>query len=157
MAWMQASALGHFMRESGTWTYGIVNLCHIVGVASLFGAIVVLDLRLIGLGRRTPIAALADAAVPVATFGFTVAATTGIGLLSTKATEYIGNPFIYIKFTAVAAGLLNALALNRSAAWRALSTRELSEQENRQLAWMGATSLACWLTAISAGRMIAYW
>ena len=39
MAWLQGSALGHAMRESGVWTYGIVNLVHILGVAALFGAV----------------------------------------------------------------------------------------------------------------------
>ena len=157
MTWMQASALGHFMRESGPWTYAIVNLLHILGVASLFGAVVILDLRLMGVWRGTPLAALAEAAAPVAAFGFALAATSGIGLLATKATEYIGNPFLYIKFPAVAIGVVNALVLNFSPAWHARGKRELSQRENRQLAWMGGTSLACWLTAIGAGRMIAYW
>jgi hypothetical protein len=157
MTWMQASRLGHFMRESGPWTYAIVNLSHILGVSSLFGAIVILDLRLMGVWRRTPLAALADAAAPVAAIGFALAATSGIGLLATKATEYIGNPFLYIKFPAVAIGLVNALVLNLSPAWQARGRRELSQRENRQLAWMGGASLACWLTAIGAGRMIAYW
>ena len=157
MTWMQASALGHFMRESGPWTYAIVNLLHILGVASLFGAVVILDLRLMGVWRGTPLAALAEAAAPVAAFGFALAATSGIGLLATKATEYIGNPFLYIKFPAVAIGVVNALVLNFSPAWHARGRRELSQRENRQLAWMGGTSLACWLTAIGAGRMIAYW
>jgi hypothetical protein len=93
MMWMQTSALGHFMRESGPWTYAIVNLSHILGVASLFGAVVILDLRLMGVWQRTPLAALAEAAAPVAAFGFALAATSGIGLLATKATEYIGNRF----------------------------------------------------------------
>jgi hypothetical protein len=157
MMWMQTSALGHFMRESGPWTYAIVNLSHILGVASLFGAVVILDLRLMGVWRRTPLAALAEAAAPVAAVGFALAATSGIGLLATKATEYVGNPFLYIKFPAVAIGVVNALVLNFSPAWQARGKRELSQRENRQLAWMGGTSLACWLTAIGAGRMIAYW
>jgi hypothetical protein len=157
MMWMQTSALGHFMRESGPWTYAIVNLSHILGVASLFGAVVILDLRLLGVWRGTPLAALAEAAAPVAAFGFGLAAMSGIGLLATKATEYIGNPFLYLKFPAVAIGVVNALVLNFSPAWQARGRRELSQRENRQLAWMGGTSLACWLTAIGAGRMIAYW
>jgi uncharacterized protein DUF6644 len=156
-AWMQTSALGHFMRESGAWTYAVVNLFHILGVASLFGSVLVLDLRLMGVGRRIPLAALADATVPVATAGFAVAATTGVGLLATKATEYVGNPFLAIKFPAIALGLINVLALRLSPAWQARGQRELSRRELRQLSLMGGLSLACWLTAITAGRMIAYW
>jgi hypothetical protein len=154
---LQASGLGHFMRESGPWTYAVVNLCHILGVASLFGSVLILDLRLLGVWRRIPLALLSGAAVPVATAGFVVAATTGVGLLATKAIEYADNPFLAVKFPAIALGLVNVLVLNRSTAWQARGVRELSRRENRQLAVMGGLSLACWLTAITAGRMIAYW
>src|SRR5260221_13210854 len=115
---LQASALGHFMRESGAWTYAVVNLFHILGVASLFGSVLVLDLRLLGFGRRIPLAALADATVPVATAGFALAATTGIGLLVTKATEYVGNPFLAVEFPAIALGVINVIALRLSPAWQ---------------------------------------
>ena len=157
LAWLEVSALGRFMRESGPWTYAIVNLCHILGVSTLFGAVLILDVRLLGLWRRIPLATLADAATPVAAVGFGLAVTSGMGLLATQATEYVGNPFFYIKFPAIAIGFVNALLLTRTAAWRARGTRELSQREDRQLAWMGGTSLACWLTAIGAGRMIGYW
>ena len=157
LVWMEASALGHYMRETGPWTYAVVNLSHILGVATLFGSVLVLDLRLLGCWRRAPIATLASAIMPVATVGFGLAALTGTALLATKATDYLGNPFFDIKFPAIALGLLNVLLLNLSPAWRARGTRELSRAEHRLLAVMGGISLACWLTAVSAGRMIGYW
>ena len=154
---MQASAVGVFMRQSGPWTYAIVNLSHILGIATLFGSLVVLDLRLLGAWRRVPLAALSRATVPVSKVGFAIAATTGIGLLCTNATEYVGNPFLAIKFPAIGLGLINVWVLSRLPAWRARGERELSSREHRQLALMGGISLSCWLTAISAGRMIGYW
>lgn len=157
MAWLQGSALGHAMRENGVWTYGIVNLVHILGVASLFGAVLVLDLRLLGVWRRISLSAISEATVPVAAIGFAVAATSGLGLLATKGTEYVGNPFIYIKFPAIGLGLLNVIALNVSSAWRQHKTREPTPREQSTLAVMGGISLLCWLTAITAGRMIGYW
>ena len=145
------------MRESGVWTYGVVNLIHILGVASLFGAVLVLDLRLLGVWQKVSLAAIARPTVPVAATGFAIAATSGICLLATKATNYVGNPFIYIKFPAIALGLLNVVALNSLPAWKARKTRELSSHERLQLAIAGGVSLVCWVTAISAGRMIGYW
>ena len=145
------------MRESGAWTYAIVNLAHILGIAALFGSVLVLDLRLLGFWRNVPLAAVCDTASPVAAFGFGLAVFTGAGLLSANATDYAGNPFLAIKFPAIALGLLNAVAIRRSAAWRARASRELSPGEQRRLAWMAGTSLACWFTAITAGRMIGYW
>jgi len=101
-AWLEHSPLGHVMRESGVWTYALVNLSHILGVSTLFGSVLVLDLRLLGCWRRLPLSALSGAAVPLAKIGFTVAAVSGLGLLATKATEYTGNPFLLIKFPASA-------------------------------------------------------
>ena len=116
LAWIQFSALGVFMRQSGPWTYGIVNLVHILGVATLFGSILLLDLHLIGLWRRAPLAALARTAVPVGKFGFAVAAASGVCLLSSNATEYTNNPFFLIKFPAIALGLVNVWLIGRTRA-----------------------------------------
>ena len=157
LAWIQSSALGVFMRQSGPWTYGLVNLGHLLGVSTLFGSILVLDLHLIGLWRRGPLDALARATVPVSKVGFAIAAATGVALLSSNASEYVDNPFFLLQFPAIGLGLLNVWALGRTPAWRAKGLRELSAGEHRLLAVMGGLSLVCWLTAISAGRMIGYW
>ena len=157
MAWIEASTLGHLMRESGPWTYAIVNLTHIFGIASLFGAILVMDLRLIGCWRHVPLAPLSAATTPVGAAGLAVAVTSGIALLSANATEYVGNPFLLIKFPAIALGLVNIALLMRSRAWKARGERELSPAETRQLAILGGVSLCSWVTAIAAGRMIGYW
>src|SRR5215831_3845689 len=149
MAWLEGSTLGHAMRESGVWTYGIVNLIHILGVSSLFDAVLVLDLRLLGFWRNTSLPAITEPVVPIAATGFAIAATSGICLLATRATEYIGNPFLYIKFPAIALALANVGALNLLSGWKARKARQLSSREEFQLAIAGGVSLFCWLTAIT--------
>src|SRR5512136_1739570 len=124
MAWLEGSALGHAMRESGVWTYGVVNLIHILGVASLFGAVLVIDLRLLGAWRKVPLHAITQPTVPIATIGFIVAAGSGTCLLATKATEYVGNPFLYIKFPAIGLGIINVAILNFLPAWKQRCVRE---------------------------------
>ena len=145
------------MRESGPWTYAIVNTAHVFGIAALFGAVLVIDLRLLGFWRHVPIGQLASATSRVTAFGLTIALLTGAALLATKATAYLGNPFLYIKFPAIALGMINVLALNMTPVWKAIGTREPSPPEQRRLAVFGGISLACWLTAVAAGRMIGYW
>ena len=157
MAWLEGSALGHAMREHGVWTYGVVNLIHIIGVASLFGAVLVIDLRLLGAWRKVPLPAITQPTVPIATIGFIIAASSGICLLATKATEYVGNPFLYIKFPAIGLGIINVAILNLLPAWKERSVRGASPGEESQLRIAGGVSLLCWLTAITAGRMIGYW
>ncbi|GAA0568609.1 hypothetical protein GCM10009416_03460 [Craurococcus roseus] len=147
--WLEASLLARALK-SGPWVYPLVNLAHLLGVALLLGAIAALDLRLVGLWPGTPVPALARATVPVAGAGLALALLTGPALLTVRATEYVENPFLWMKFGAVALGLANLAALHRSAAWR-------SGGRGRRLAVAGAVSLAAWLSAVSAGRMIAYW
>ena len=50
---VEASGIGRFMRES-LWAYPGVEVVHIAGLGLLFGSIVVVDLRLLGLGRSVP-------------------------------------------------------------------------------------------------------
>jgi hypothetical protein len=157
LAWLESSALGTFMRDSGPWTYPVVNLIHIIGIASLFGAVVILDLRLLGVWRHARLSPITTAAAPVAMAGFAVAAGSGACLLAANALEYEKNPFLLLKFVAIGLGLLNAIAIRRTTAWRAHATRELSHSEARQLAMFGGLSLVSWLTAVTAGRMIGYW
>ena len=147
MVWLESSALGHAMRESGVWTYAVVNLIHILGVATLFGAVLILDLRLMGVWRTVSLPAIRQPTVRMAGVGFAVASLSGVCLLATKATEYVGNPFLYIKFAAIGAGLLNVVLLSRTVAWK----------QDKELKSAGAISLLCWLTAVIAGRMIGYW
>jgi len=145
------------MRTSSLWTYPIVNLLHVFGIATLFGSALVVDLRLLGLWRKVPLRTVTDIALPVAGCGLALALTTGPALLATQATEYLGNPFLLIKFAAIAVGLANAAAVRGSTAWQESGTRDLLPGEHRRLAIVGGISLASWVAAIAAGRLIAYW
>lgn len=158
LSWLEGSVLGETMRGLGVWSYGVFNLAHIFGIASLFGSILVLDLRLLGLWRDLPLRVLAVPTVPMAAVGFGLAVSSGICMISTNATDYIGNPFLYIKFPAIALGIVNAALLSALPAWKKVCVGgEPLPRERRQLALAGGASLVCWLAAIACGRMIGYW
>lgn len=157
LTWLEGSALGEAMRGLGVWTYGVLNLFHVFGISTLFGSILVLDLRLLGMWRAIPLRMVAAPTLPLAVVGFSVAALSGICMIATNAIDYIDNPFLLSKFPAIGLALLNAAALSRVPAWRARDTREPSADEHRQLAIAGGTSLACWLAAVGSGRMLGYW
>ncbi|MGH3677190.1 MAG: hypothetical protein ACRDU5_15905 [Mycobacterium sp.] len=96
-------------------------------------------------------------ATPVAMAGFAFAAASGVCLLAANALEYEHNPVPLVKFSPIGLGLLNAVVLRFTAAWRAHTTRELSGSEVRRLGLMGGVSLVSWLTAVCAGRIIGCW
>lgn len=157
LVWLEGSALGQLMRSSGVWTYGVVNLVHILGIATLFGSVLVFDLRLLGLWPSVPLAALEKPALPLAASGFAVAASSGLALVSTNGSEYIGNPFLPIKLAAIGLGLANVVAVQFLPAWRTRAAEPHAPPQRLALRVAGGTSLACWLTAVAAGRLIGYW
>jgi hypothetical protein len=73
----------------------------------------------------------------MAAAGFGIAAVSGAGLLATKATEYIGNPFLYIKIPVIGLGLLNVFLVHRSSAWRAHKNRDLRYTERQVMGAIG--------------------
>jgi len=149
--------LGEFTRSLGVWSYGVINLVHILGIALLFGAILILDVRLLGAWRQIPLAVLSRPTTTMAQIGFLLAVCSGIPMITVKSTDYIGNPFLLIKFPAIALALLNVWLVHRSPAWQAHRVRDLTQYESRRLAFGASLSLLFWLTAITAGRMIGYW
>lgn len=157
LLWLESSTLGESLRASGVWTYALLNLGHITGVSMLIGSVLLLDLRLLGLWSSVPLGALSQPTVPLAMVGFVAAALTGFCMLSFNGSEYYENPFLLIKFPAIALGLANVLVVSRLPAWRERAERELALAERRQLAIAGGVSLICWLSALGAGRMIGYW
>lgn len=157
LSWLEGSAMAEALRGAGVWTYGLINLGHVLGLSTLFGSVLILDLRLLGLWGGAPLAAITRPTVPLAAAGFVVAITSGVAMISFNATEYYGNPFLYIKLPVVGLGFLNALAVSMLPAWRNIGRRELTAGERRQLAAGGAISLASWVTVVAAGRMIGYW
>jgi hypothetical protein len=157
LVWLEGSGLGQLMRTSGVWAYGVVNLVHIFGIATLFGSVLALDLRLLGLWRRVPLVLLERPTLTLAACGFAVAATSGIALISTNGSEYIGNPFLPIKFLAIGLGLVNIVAAQFLPAWRTRAAEPHGPRQRFALRVVGGTSLVCWLGAVAAGRMIGYW
>lgn len=153
---LQNSALSQLLRSS-IWLYPLVNTGHVVGIALLFGAIVPLDLRLMGFFRRTPLEHLANTLVPVAVAGLVLALFTGSLLFSTRPLDYVAEPLFGIKLGLMGAAVVNALVLRWAPGWRRRGVR--SERPPLPLpVWRlhGLLSVMLWLGVIAAGRLIGY-
>lgn len=141
--------------RGGRWSYAVVNAAHIAGLALLFGAIVPLDLRLMGWRRSVPIVVLTKVLLPVAIGGLVLAITAGFVLFATRAVEYAALTLFQVKMALVACGIANALLLHRAAQWEAgqVATGAMPPLRLRAA---GALSIALWLSIIVCGRMLAF-
>lgn len=149
---LEASWLGAWARDG--WHYPIVNTLHLVGLALLVGPILLLDLRLLGLGRAFAPDAVSVVVTPIATSGLLLMAASGIALLAADATALLDNRVMLLKLSMVALGIANALAFRilhgrRLAGWQ----RTVPPLPARLHA---GASILLWMAALAAGRMIAY-
>jgi hypothetical protein len=141
--------------RSSRWTYAAVNASHITGLALLIGAIVPLDLKLLGFWRTVPIRTLADVLVPVAICGLVIAIVTGSLLFATRASEYAGTTLFQIKMALVAVGISNAIMLRRAARWNEVF-QKTEIVPGGVLRVFGALSIVTWLATLVCGRMLAF-
>lgn len=133
--------------------YLLVNAAHILGIAILFGAILALDLRILGLARDVPLAAVAPYLSRLAGAGVLIAVVTGLCLFSVKPVEYAENTAFLAKLGLVVFGLLNVALVHFSQGWRAMLAGKPPTFEIRISA---VFSVVIWTTAIVAGRWIGF-
>ena len=149
---LQESALGHLMRSSPA-LYPAVEILHIFGFVVLVGSILVLDVRLLGLGRAIAIQPMAQLLLPLSRFGFLLAISMGFLLFSADASHVVKNPAFQIKLLLIAAALVNVV-IAHAGPWRYIE-RWRSEASGGAKA-TALMSLVLWLGVVCAGRLIAY-
>ncbi len=137
------------------WAYPLVNATHILGFALLVGAIVPLDLRLIGFWPSVPIKSLARILLPVAIAGLTVAIIAGAVLFSVSATKYAGTRVFQLKLALFAAAAMNAILLHRAATWE-LAMAGGDGLPPMRFRVAAILSIGLWVAVLVCGRMIAY-
>ena len=158
MAMVEASLFAEALRNLGVWTYGIVNLAHIVGISLLFGAIVILDMRLLRFWQHVSVGTIATITIPIAVIGLSLAIPSGISMFAMNATQYHENPFIYLKIPILVLALANVVLVTRLRAWqRAVTGSFLQSGDGSVLYVCGAFSLCSWSSVLACGRMIGYW
>ncbi len=146
---LEGTAFAQTLRFS-RWGYAAVNTAHVLGIALLLGAIVPLNLRLLGLWPSVPLPTLARVLAPIAAAGLAIAITAGVFLFSVRAREYSGVGFLQAKIALIALGVL--LAVSFHARYGVLLDRTT---RNRFTAHASA-SLICWVGAAICGRLIAF-
>ncbi|WP_332683510.1 DUF6644 family protein [Bosea sp. (in: a-proteobacteria)] len=146
-AWPGAALI----RQSGT-AYLFVNAAHILGIGLLVGAILPLDLRLLGFFRTAPLAAIGDFLSRAAAFGLALALTTGFWLFTVKPAEYLANDAFLWKLGLLALAMVN-IGLQHAGGFRkALAAGEVTAA----IRIRAAASTMLWLGALLAGRWIGF-
>jgi hypothetical protein len=127
--------------------YPALEVMHIVGIALLLGNLVLLELRVWGLGAELPMRPLARLALRLSLAGIALIVMSGLLMFASQPQELISNRTFLIKM-----GLIHAAALN--AAW--FHGRDSLGRADAVARAQTLISTGLWLSVIICGRWIAY-
>lgn len=152
-AFASVTPVGAFMRTHWGWPFA--ESVHFIGLSLLVGPLALWDLRLLGVGRRIPVAA-AHRFVPWVLAGFAATAVSGVMFLMTEPTEYIYNVAFHFKVLFIVLAGLNAAVFYLTVGRRALG-RGAGDDVPRAAQVMAALSLLLWIGVIVSGRLLTFY
>jgi hypothetical protein len=147
--------------DLATWTqltpyaYATFEGIHLVGVAFFFGAVFLLDLRLLGLMPRLLAGPAGRFLLRISVPAFALLAATGVLLFVPSADRYAASPVFLVKLGAIAAGGLNAVAFHVTA-WRRVDSWGYGARTPRTTRAVAVISVVVWVAVIALGRWMGY-
>jgi hypothetical protein len=137
------------------WAWPIVESLHFIGLCLLIGAIGSFDLRLLGIARRVPIAAM-HRFIPWGIAGFALNVATGLLFVLTEPDQYIYNPSFHLKVVFLIIAGVNA-SLFYVTSYREVFGAAPSLDAPRRAKAIALVSLCAWMTVIVCGRLITFY
>jgi hypothetical protein len=147
--WCEATAPGRFVRES-LWLFGVIEAFHLVALSLLGGALLVVDLKLMGVGLRdSTIADVDRQARPYLTLSVVALIVTGVLLFLSEAIKCYYNTSFWVKIVTLPFAILFTYAVKERFARQALYTSAYSR-------WVASADLLLWFIVAAGGRWIGY-
>jgi hypothetical protein len=137
------------------WAWPIVESVHFLGLCLLIGCIGTFDLRLLGVARRVPIAAM-HRLIPFGILGFVINIASGLLFVLTEPDQYIYNPSFHLKFLFITIGGLNA-GMFYLTSYRQVFGPSASLDAPRRAKVIATISLCAWVSVIVCGRLITFY
>ena len=111
--WMAELSFSQWVL-SNTWAQPIAQVMHLVALAVFAGAVLVVDLRLLGVGLvNTPVPKVAGEAMPWMIWAFVALFVTGMPSLMSLALKQYYSPFFWWKMELVLLGIILTFTFRR--------------------------------------------
>lgn len=148
--WCESLWLGRAVVGS-LWLFPAIEAVHLLGLALLGGALLLVDLRMVGVWlNRTAVADLAKDARPYLVAGIALMIVTGVPLFLSEAVKCYYNDAFWVKMTTFPVALAFTFSI------RAAATTGAVRNTARRQKLVGALSMALWLVVAAAGRWIGF-
>lgn len=152
---IQYSPIGIAIAES-LWAFPMIETVHVIALATVFGTIAIMDLRLLGLAStNVPITRLSNDTLKWTWIGFVVAAITGTLLFVSKASSYMINPFFVTKMAIMALAGINMLVFH-FVTYKTVGDWDTAASPPTAAKVAGLLSITMWLVIVFCGRAIGF-
>jgi hypothetical protein len=149
--WCEKTPVGETIRSS-LWMFPVIETFHLLALAVIGGAILIVDLRLLGFGLRyQPVSRVAEDAEPWLLRSLMVMLPTGILLFLSEAIKCYYSDAFWVKMTSLLLAILFTFTVRRKVAMTA-------GKPARPLIYklVGLVSLTLWSGVGMAGRWIGF-
>ena len=153
--WVRSTALSSFVLKNGGWLWPLCETLHFIGLSLLIGTVGLFDLRVLGVAKAIPPAAL-HRLIPWGLGGFAINLLTGITFFSGFPEQYAYNSAFHWKLVFMSVAALNA-ALFYTAAFREVRTLGAGAQAALRARIITGVSLASWLGVLVCGRLLTFY
>ena len=145
---LEDSYVGEYVRSS-LWLFPVIQSFHLIGLGILGGAVVVGDLRLMGILMRTESTRYVIRVTrPWFNFGLFILIITGIPLFLSEAVKCYYSRAFWIKISCLLLGALFVYFIRNPIV--------LSKDENFMIKILGFISFSLWLVTAASGRWIGF-
>ena len=148
--WFETVRLGRVVVGS-LWLFPVIEAVHLLALSMLGGAILIVDLRLLGTGlkHRSP-AELWRESRPYLIGAIAMLIATGVPLFLSEAIKCYYSQAFWVKMTTLPFAIAFAFTI------RARTLTDDVRNTARRQKLVGALSILLWLTVAAAGRWIGF-
>lgn len=152
---IESSAVGEWMR-SHVLAMPLVEATHVLCIAVVFGTILVVDLRLLGLfDRHRAVTRVADEMLRLTWIAFIGAVLTGALYFAANAGTYWFNTAFRFKMLAILLAGLN-MAVFQLVTYKGVAAWDRGPAPPRAARLAGLLSILIWATVVVLGRVIGF-
>jgi hypothetical protein len=154
LSWVEHSWLAALVNDS-TWMFPTLEALHFLGLILLMGSLIVVDLRLMGVGAEAPVNAVIRF-IPWSMVGFVINLVSGVMFFASDPSNYYFNTAFRLKMLAVLLAGLNLIWFKRSIHPLIVAGGDGHVELPASAGVIGGASLFLWLSVIVFGRLIPY-
>jgi len=154
--WLDANLPGTYVLRDSIYGFTILLTSHVVAMCLFLGLIIMMDLRLAGLGNlHTSISQMQKRLFPWQMVGFTFTSLTGFLLFYSDPMRYYPKAYFWAKLLVMGFAGLNALAFHFTT-YRSVNAWNSSPRPPFGARMAGVVSLILWALVLIFGRLVAY-